>query len=615
MRNPYFSMLQAAWKYARNERKRFLFIYSLFIGANIAVALNPLFYGWFVNSLQQDGTKVLTNGWIYAGGFLALRLIEWCFHGPARIMERKLAFSLSRNFLDELYNKVLHLPVKWHQDHHSGSTISRVRKAYEALRDFFQNGFIYFYSFGKFLFSFGAMLYFSPLFGFLGVLIGIVTIFIIIRFDKPYLKTLKEINEREHEVSSNLFDSLSNIVTVITLRLEKRIQKSFMSKVANVFPPFKRNVVINEWKWFTAQMMVGLIYVVITVGYLYQNWVPGEPFLIGGLVILLGYVNQFTSVFNDIASQYTQIIKYHSDVQNVHPIETAYDQQHSPAASQKLPADWKSIEIQNLNFTRSDERFSNRPSGLKDINIRIAKGQRIALIGESGSGKSTLLSLLRGLYTPQDFVATTVNRTQAVPFESIANSVMLFPQDPEIFENTIRYNITLGLPFTEEEVMQACETAQFADVLSQLPQGLETHIQEKGVNLSGGQKQRLALARGILASRSNDIVLMDEPTSSVDPRTERLLYRKLFDTLRHKAVVSSLHRLHLLTQFDYVYILKGGAIVEEGTFEELKRTSLVFKELWDHQDEKFNVPATASEVPVEFQGNGIDHTLPVSAAV
>jgi ABC-type transport system involved in cytochrome bd biosynthesis fused ATPase/permease subunit len=93
------------------------------------------------------------------------------------------------------------------------------------------------------------------------------------------------------------------------------------------------------------------------------------------------------------------------------------------------------------------------------------------------------------------------------------------------------------------------------------------------------------------------------------------LYRKLFDTLRHKAVVSSLHRLHLLTQFDYVYILKGGAIVEEGTFEELKRTSLVFKELWDHQDEKFNVPATASKVPVEFQGNGIDHTLPVSAAV
>lgn len=597
MKNPYFSMLSKAWKYAHNNRRRFVIIYTLFALANITVAMNPLFYGWFIDSLQKHGADVLTQGWFYVAGFLGLRLLEWAFHGPARVMERKLAFTVSRNFIDELYHKVLHLPVKWHQDNHSGSTISRLRKAQEGLRDFFQNGFIYFYSFGKFVFSFAAMLYFSPLFGSIGVALGVLTIFSIVQFDKPYLKTLRETNAREHEVSSTLFDSLSNIITVITLRLEKSMQKSFMQKVGAVFPSFRRNVVINEWKWFTAQMMVGLIYATITIGYLYQNWTPGQPFLIGGLVVLLGYVNQFTSVFNDIASQYTQIIKYNTDVQNVADIERAWEEKHTPEES-AVPAQWNEITIQNLNFSRGNDGSLGRAAGLDNVHLRIQRGERIALIGESGSGKSTLLATLRGLYTPKDGVVTTVDGATPVTFGSLAETVTLFPQDPEIFENTILYNITLGLPFTEAEVMAACESAQFADVVRTLPKGLDTNIQEKGVNLSGGQKQRLALARGILAARSSSIVLMDEPTSSVDPRTEKRIYSALFKNLTGKAVISSLHRLHLLTTFDYIYILRNGAVIEEGTFDELKRCSLVFNELWEHQ-----VTAGASEMtpsePVE----------------
>jgi ABC-type multidrug transport system fused ATPase/permease subunit len=586
MRNPYLSLLKKAWEYARHERKRFAVIYGMFAAANIIVALNPLFYGWFVNSLQKGGTEVLKSGWIYVGGFLLLRLAEWCFHGPARVMERKLAFNVSRNFMDDLYHKVLHLPMKWHQDHHSGSTISKLQKAYNALRDFFQNGFIYLHSFGKFIFSFSAMLYFSPLFGAIGVAIGIFTIWVIRNFDRPFIKTLREVNEREHEVSSTLFDSLSNIVTVITLRLEKRMKTSIMKKVADVFPPFQRNVKINEWKWFTAQMMVGIIYAVITIGYIYQNYVPGEVFYLGGLVILLGYVNQFTSVFNDIASQYSQIVKYDTDVQNVLEIERAYEETNGREEKPKVPVHWEVIDIEGLNFKRAAEaKDSNRSSGLNDLQMRIKKGERVALIGESGSGKSTLLAMLRGLYAPQAGVKTTINESESIAFESISRNVTLIPQEPEIFENSILYNITLGLPFSEEEVMAACDAAKFTDVIRQLPKGLETHIQEKGVNLSGGQKQRLALARGILAARTSDIVLMDEPTSSVDPRTEKLVYKNLFDAFQGKAVISSLHRLHLLTQFDYVYILRNGSVIDEGPFEELKRYSLVFKELWEHQQE------------------------------
>lgn len=597
MRNPYLSLLQKAWTYARLDRKRFVIIYSMFVMANIVIALNPLFYGWFVDSLQTGGPDALLNGWIYVGGFLVLRLIEWSFHGPARVMERELAFNLSRNFIEDLYSKVLYLPAKWHQDNHSGATISKIQKAYTALRDFFQNGFIYLHSLGKFIFSFGAMLYFSPLFGTIGVAIGIFTIYIIGKFDRPFIKSLRAVNTKENEVSSTLFDSLSNIVTVITLRLEKRIKLSFMHKVEEVAEPFKENVKINEWKWFTAQMLVGLIYAVITIGYIYQNYVPGQTFFIGGLVVLIGYINQFTSVFNDIASQYSQIVKYDTDIQNAQEIEAAYLKAPRKAETEKLPAEWDTIYISKLNFIRTTESGNQqRNSGLHDLQMRIRKGERIALIGESGSGKSTLLALLRGLYAPLGGSEIYVDNHRKIDFEQIAGNVTLIPQEPEIFENTVRYNITLGLPFTDEEVMTACESARFADVIHQLPKGLDTHMAEKGVNLSGGQKQRLALARGILAARTSDIILMDEPTSSVDPRTEKRAYQNMFETFEGKAVISSLHRLHLLKLFDYVYILRNGAIIDEGPFEQLKRYSLVFKEMWEHQQtEQVTAQTTGDE--------------------
>lgn len=596
MNNPYIFLLRTAWKYARDQKGRFVTIYFMFVIANIIVAMNPLFYGWFVNELQQNGLAILSTGWIYVAGFLGLRLLEWAFHGPARIMERKLAFVVGRNFFEELYRKVLHLPTSWHQDHHSGSTISKLRKAHEALRDFFQNGFIYLYSIGKFVFSFSAMLYFSPLFGAIGVALGALTVWIIIKFDKPLIKSLREVNEREHEVSSTLFDSLSNITSVVTLRLESRIHRSFMDKLASVFPPFKRNVSINEWKWFTAQMMVGLIYAVTVIGYLYQHYTPNETFLLGGLIILLGYVNQFTSVFNDIAAQYTQIVKYHTDVQNASGIEKAF-KDVKVKTPDSLPEPWNTIRIEGLNFGRVDPA-SGRKTGLEDLSISIKKGYRVALIGESGSGKSTLLSLMRGLNYATPGSSTTIDGVKKVSFESLASTITLFPQDPEIFENTILYNITLGVPFTEDEVIRVCEAAQFAEVVRQLPQGLNTHIKEKGVNLSGGQKQRLALARGILAARASGIVLLDEPTSSVDPRTEAKIYQSLFETFAEKAVVSSLHRLHLLKDFDYVYILKNGRVIDEGSFEDLGRYSLVFKDMWEHQSKVGNTIAENVVAPL-----------------
>lgn len=586
-RNPYFSLLRTAWTYAREERGRYRRIYTFFTLSNLVYALEPVLWGWFIDMLQKHNTGILRYAWLYAGGYLLIRMTDWAFHGPARIQERELAFNLGRNYLHEMYHKTLHLPVKWHQENHSGATINRVRKAYEALKGFFENGFMYFHTLAKFLFSFGAMIYFSPVFGSLAIAFGFLVFWVILLFDRPFIAAVRETNEREHTVSAKLFDSLSNIITVITLRLERRMEKGLLNSVDDVLPPFRQKVRINEWKWFTVEVLIGIIYTTILLGYVYQNWNPAVAFPIGGLVTLMAYVGRFTGVFQNFAWQYTQIVSYHTDVTTANNIVEAFVGHHRPDDPQRLPDNWREISIRSLHFQHQLEQdtHDDKVHGLFDLALRIRRGQKIALIGESGSGKSTLLALLRGLYQPQPGFELRIDGQPEKTFSPINHSVTLFPQEPEIFENTIAYNITLGLPFPEEEVLAVCDAAHFTSVAAGLPNGFGSNIKEKGVNLSGGQRQRLALARGILAARDSSIVLLDEPTSSVDPKTEMVIYDQLFETFRDKAVVSSLHRLHLLGKFDYVYVMDNGRVMDEGTFEDLRAGSAIFQELWRHQEE------------------------------
>lgn len=585
MKNPYVSLLKTAWQYAGKRRKTFLLIYTLLLASQIVGFLQPLWFGRFVGRVQADPKGVMTSTLWFVAGYAALKLLEWSFHGPARIMERNLAFYIGRNFLKERYHQTLHLTAQWHQDHHSGATINRIQKAYEGLRGFYDRGFSYLYTLCKFVLSVCAILYFSPLFGAVAVALGAVNLFIISKFDKAYIKTLRQVAKKEHGVTSNLFDTLSNIRTVITLRLERSMEISLLAKLRKVYPPFRRLAVVNEWKWFLADMMITLIYGVVVAGYVYQHWKPGEAFPLATLVVLVGYVNQFTGGFSSVAGQYTSIVESYTQVQEANVIEEAYAAQHRADKPCHFPKAWHTMEINGLSYAHQTKAFNKKAPQLHNVKLKLERGKKVALIGSSGSGKSTLLSLLRGLYTPQGGVGFLVDGRKYA-FGCLNESTTLFPQEPEIFENTVLYNITLGLPFSDEAIGAACSAAHLSNVINELPGGLHTDICEKGVNLSGGQKQRLALARGVLAGIDSQLVLLDEPTSSIDPKTEAGIYEKLFEAFRDKVIVSSIHRMHLLPQFDYIYLMEAGRILAEGSFDDLMQNSKAFREQWYHQQGK-----------------------------
>jgi len=184
------------------------------------------------------------------------------------------------------------------------------------------------------------------------------------------------------------------------------------------------------------------------------------------------------------------------------------------------------------------------------------------------------------LYEPQQ--ATIFLDGELLPhgFHSIQDEIALIPQDPEIFATTIKENITLGVPHTMKILKKYTRLAKFDTVVAKLPKKFQSSIVEKGVNLSGGEKQRLALARGLLACEDKSIILLDEPTSSVDSKNELEIYKNIFRVYKSRTVISSIHRLHLLPLFDKIYMFSRGKIVAAGSFRQLLRNSPDFQKIW-----------------------------------
>lgn len=559
---PYFFLLAKSWQFAGSGRGTFVLVYLGSVIAYALVALVPAVFGWFID-VARSAPDVMPKAWLYTALYVGLYVLFWCLHGPSRIAEQRLAFNISKAYLDDLFSKFVQIDINWYRQTHSGSTINRLRKGYLALRGFFENGFEFLKTIIQFILSFAAMIYFSPLFGTIAIGIGGLTIWIIFNFDRRYIDSIKKLNETEHSFFSHLTDGVSNILSIVSLRVEKDFRNALLESFGRMSPHYLRSAVVGEWKWFVANMMVALMYCVTLLGFVYQNSISGQSFPVGDLVALVGFVTQFTSVFYNIASQYTTLLKFRADFDAPLPILTAYESGCRPEYKDALPPDWKLIEISKLNFGYDGESrgldFSTMNNS-GDFRLEIRRGQKIAIVGESGGGKSTFFFLLRNLHEPGTGTCAVVDG-QSFNWSAIGNSAVLMPQESEIFDNTILYNLTLGLCFTDDDVRRACYVANFDTVLAQLPGELSFKVSENGSNFSGGERQRLLLARGLLAASHASILLLDEPISAVDPAIATSIILRLFSEFRDKTIICTLHNHEFLPMFDTCYELNRKSLI------------------------------------------------------
>ncbi|TAF66935.1 MAG: ATP-binding cassette domain-containing protein [Cytophagales bacterium] len=206
---------------------------------------------------------------------------------------------------------------------------------------------------------------------------------------------------------------------------------------------------------------------------------------------------------------------------------------------------------------------------LKNISLRIASGQKVALVGHSGAGKSTIVQLLNRFYAlEKGSISIDHQNIQNYSIHSLRRQIGVVPQDIILFGGTIADNIRYGKPeATEEEIVQAAQKAHAWQFISQFPEGLKTIVGERGIKLSGGQRQRIAIARAILKNPS--ILILDEATSSLDAESEQAVQEALDTLMQNRTTIIIAHRLATIRKVDTIYVINDGQIVEQGTHESL----------------------------------------------
>ncbi len=566
MKNPYFNLIGKAWQNAAGRRGWFVLAYAMLVVGNAIDMVEPYVIGKAFNAIQEGGPQAFRNFLFWLVISAVVPMLFWLFHGPARIIERINAFFIERNFRERIFTAATEMPVKWHKDHHTGDTHDRIEKSARALNEFALSGFQFIETL---IIASGSMLMIAvllPGWGYTIFLLMAVIVTVIWGMDRIIIRIRKEINARQHKVAEAFFDYISNIRTVITLRLQKLITTSYVRRIMASLPAVRRSGYVIELKWFILGVIVAANSALLLGLYVWRGFSLEGTFLIGGLTAFYVYITRFAHAFFSFAWQWSDLVNYSTDVEASAPIFAAHAELK---VSEKTLAqkEWRNIELSGVHFSYKNP--GEKRSHLSGVSIVLKPGKKIALVGESGSGKSTLLSLIRGLEKPEKAeLVVDGNRMSDLSF--LAAITTLIPQDPEIFDSTIEFNITAGIEHEPEEIDEAVRLARFEPVLKRLPQGLKTNIKERGVNLSGGERQRLALARGIFAADESSLLLLDEPTSSVDSRNETAVYKNLFQRFPGKCIVSSVHRLHLLPMFDEIYVMADGKLLERGTYAELK---------------------------------------------
>ena len=239
------------------------------------------------------------------------------------------------------------------------------------------------------------------------------------------------------------------------------------------------------------------------------------------------------------------------------------------------------IELRGLSFY-----YAADVPVLKEVSVFIEKGKTTAIVGPTGSGKTTIVNLILRFYDcPPGEIFLDGNDIRGFTFKSLLSHVALVSQDTLLFNDTIRSNIIYGLErqVGDHEIMEAFKKAKLHDFVAGLPAGLDTYIGDRGVKLSGGEKQRLSIARALL--KGSEILMLDEATSSLDTKTEKLIQEAINEAIKDKTAIVVAHRLSTIKNADKIVVIDNGAVLEEGGLAELLGKKGKFYEYW--QEQKF----------------------------
>jgi ATP-binding cassette subfamily B protein len=393
------------------------------------------------------------------------------------------------------------------------------------------------------------------------------------------------------EVTSVLADTIPGIRVVKAFAQEKLEAQRFRDANA-------RNLAVNDrvnkvWSLFTPTVTF-LTEVGLLVVWGFGIWqISHDKITVGVLVAFLAYINRFYSRLGSMSRIVSVSQKAAAGAKRIFDILDHVSSVPEPTHPVHLKQVTGALELQNVSF-----RYGTR-NILQDVNLTIAPGEMIGLVGHSGSGKSTLVNLICRFYdVAEGSIRLEGVDIRSLPVSEYRRNIGLVLQEPFLFFGTIAENIAYGKPeASREEIIAAARAANAHQFILRLPQGYDSLVGERGQALSGGERQRISIGRALLIDPP--ILILDEATSSVDTETEMEIQAALDNLIRGRTTLAIAHRLSTLRRANRLIVLDRGQVVEEGQHEELLAKKGAYYRLDRAQTESFNgvaLPKTDDDV-------------------
>ncbi|MGC7665044.1 ABC transporter ATP-binding protein [Staphylococcus epidermidis] len=501
--------------------------------------------------------------------------IEFIRQYLAQWTSNKILYDIRK----QLYNHLQALSVRFYANNQVGQVISRVINDVEQTKDFILTGLM-----NIWLDCITIIIALSIMF-FLDVKLTFAAIFIFpfyiltVYFFFGRLRKLTRVRSQAlAEVQGFLHERVQGMSVIKSFAIEDNEAKNFDNHNKNFLQRAFQHTRWNAYS-FAAINTVTDLGPIIVIGVGSYLAITGS-ITVGTLAAFVGYLEQLFGPLRRLVSSFTTLTQSFASMDRVFKLmDEDYDIKNGIGA-QPIKISKGQIDLKHVSFKYNE----NEKEVLHDINLTINKGETVAFVGMSGGGKSTLINLIPRFYdVTQGEILIDHHNVKDFLTGSLRNQIGLVQQDNILFSDTVKENILLGRPdATDDEVVEAAKMANAHDFISNLPNGYDTEVGERGVKLSGGQKQRLSIARIFL--NNPPVLILDEATSALDLESEAIIQEALDVLSKDRTTLIVAHRLSTITHADRIVVMENGRIVETGTHQQLINKRGAYEHLYSIQN-------------------------------
>ncbi len=493
-----------------------------------------------------------------------------------RIISGRQALGIEKDMREGLYGHLLRLSFGFYDRHQTGQLMSRATVDLQSVRFFLGFGLIFFFQHILTIVSVMAvLLVIEWRLALIALAITPVIVAVAYRYSHVSHPVLRDVQQKLGDVATVTEESIVGVHVVKSFAQEERRQTMFERASGAVFEAtvraFRQRAIYVPLLSFLPLVAQGAVLLVagrmVVSGSLTLPQFFVFNLLLAMLIVPLRSLGMWVGQAQRATASGERIFEVMDEPEGV---------DDRPDAGE-LPAGPGAIRFEQVGFAYA----ADRPV-LHDIDLELAPGKTVALIGHTGSGKTTLAALVPRFYDATDGrVLVDGVDVREVTRRSLRREIGVISQDPFLFSATVRENIAFGvLDATDERIEQAARAAQAHEFVEELPYGYDTVIGERGITLSGGQRQRLAIARALVIDPR--ILILDDATASVDATTEAKIRSGLAEAMRGRTTIIIAHRLSTIALADEVVVLEQGRIAAHGTQAEVLATSAVYQEIHEH---------------------------------